>query len=102
MTEGEKADNTLYHVDEKIEGPIDYGKAFLNAMLIQIERGHIRDGYWKRTVCINTHDVSSLDFSLDSTKKTMLIHEGYIAAKNYFHCRLEGKENEMNRAITNY
>ena len=99
MTESEKTDATLYHVDEKIDGPVEYGKAFINAMLIQIERGHIRDGYWKRTVCINTHDVSSLDFDLAPEKKKMLIHEGYIAAKNHFHCCLEGKENELNRAI---
>jgi NTE family protein len=100
MTESEQPDSTLYHVDEKIDGPVEYSKAFLNAMLIQIERGHIRDGYWKRTVCINTHDISSLDFSLPDEKKKMLIHEGYIAAKNHFHCYLEGKENEMNSAIT--
>lgn len=100
MTEGEQPDSTLYHVNEKIDGPVDYGKAFLNAMLIQIERGHIREGYWKRTVCVNTHDISSLDFSLSDEKKKLLIHEGYIAAKNHFHCYLEGKENELNRAIT--
>lgn len=99
MTEGERPDSTLYHVNEKINGPVDYGKAFLNAMLIQIERGHIREGYWKRTVCINTHNVSSLDFDLSEEKKKMLIHEGYIATKNHFWCCLEGRENQLNRVI---
>jgi len=99
MTESQHQDSTLYHVDEKIDGPLEDAKAFLNAMLIQIERGHIREGYWKRTVCINTHDMGSLDFSLSQEKKDMLIHEGYIAAKNHVYCLLEGKENDRLIAV---
>lgn len=99
MTSNERTDSTLYHVNDKVDGPVDFTKAFINATLIQIERGHIRSGYWERTVCINTHEVSSLDFNLDGAQKALLVHEGYVAAKNYFHCKLEGKTNEMNRAI---
>jgi NTE family protein len=99
MTSSEKADNTLYHINEHISGPVEYAKAFLNATLIQIERAHIRKGYWERTVCINTHDVSSLDFQLSSEAKAKMIEEGYIAAKNHFYCRLQGVPNEMNTLI---
>lgn len=102
MMSDEKRDSTLYHINDEIDGPIEFTKAFINAMLIQIERGHIRSGYWDRTVCINTHNVTSLDFSLSAEQKALLVHEGYIASKNFFHCKLEGKENDMNRAITRF
>jgi len=99
MTESEKADSLIYHQDTPIGGPIDYAKAFLNAMLIQIERGYIRGNYWNRTVCINTHDISSLDFHIDNDKKMLLVHEGYIATKNFFYCRMNGIDNDMNKRI---
>lgn len=101
MTSNERPDSTLYHVDNKIDGPVDYAKAFIDAQLIEIERGHIRSGYWERTVCINTHEISSLMFDITAEQKEMLVHEGYIATKNYFHCRIEGKTNEMNKLIIN-
>lgn len=99
MTSNEKSDKTSYHVNEKIDGFFDFASAFINGLLIQVERGHIRSGYWERTVCINTHNISSLDFTIANDQKKMLVHEGYIAAKNYFHCLIEGVENEMNRTI---
>jgi NTE family protein len=102
MTSDERRDNTLYHVNEKIDGPVDFTKAFINALLIQIERGHIRSGYWERTVCINTHNISSLDFSITNDQKQHLVDEGYIAAKNFFHCKIEGISNEMNRCIVRH
>jgi NTE family protein len=102
MTSDERQDNTLYHVNEKIDGPVDFTKAFINALLIQIERGHIRSGYWDRTVCINTHNISSLDFSITVDQKKTLVDEGYIAAKNFFHCKIQGISNEMNRSIVRH
>ncbi len=102
MTSTESDDEQLYHGNNKIEGPIDFTKALINAMLIQIERGHIRKGYWDRTVCINTHNTSSLDFTLDMNQKMALVHEGYIAAKNFFNCKIEGIANEMNCKIVTH
>lgn len=100
MTQSERPDKLYWHGNDEIDGPISYGMAFLNAMLIQIERGHIKDDYWKRTVCINTHDVGSLDFGLSVEKREMLAHEGYVATKNHLICMIEGKENEMNCTIS--
>lgn len=102
MMSDERRDDTLYHINDEIDGPIEFTKAFINAMLIQIERGHIRSGYWDKTVCINTHKISSLDFDLAPDQKSLLVHEGYIAAKNFLHCKIEGIDNAMNRAITRY
>ncbi len=102
MMSDERNDDTLYHINDEIDGPIEFTKAFINAMLIQIERGHIRSGYWDRTVCINTHNISSLDFNITSDQKVSLVREGYLATKNFWHCKLEGKENAMNRVITRF
>lgn len=77
MTDAEKQDYQLYHVDEKINGLIDFATALINSMLIQIERGHIRTGYWKKTVCINTHNVGSLEFKLPLDTMQKLIQTGY-------------------------
>ena len=77
MTDQEKADYKLYHIEEPVDNIIQYLKALINSMLIQIERGHIRTGYWPRTVCINTHNVGSLEFSLPSETKQKLIQGGY-------------------------
>ncbi len=99
MTSHERADNTLYHINEPISGPVEYAKAYMNATLIQIERAHIRKGYWERTVCINTHEISSLDFDLSDQAKDTLANEGYVAAKNFFYCKFKGIPNEMNTLI---
>lgn len=99
MTSNERPDNTMYHINDQISGPIDYVKAFLNALLIQIERMHVRKGYWERTATINTHDISSLDFNLTLEKKELLTNEGYIAAKNFFYCKMKSIPNEMNTLI---
>lgn len=77
MTSDEKQDYKLYHADEKISGIIEYFTALINSLLIQIERGHIRTGYWKKTVCIDTHNVGSLEFKLPEETMQKLIQTGY-------------------------
>lgn len=99
MTSTEKKDSKVYHINEEIKGPIEYVKSLLNSMLIQIERGYIKQGYWQQTVCINTHNISSLDFDISTENKTLLVDEGYIAAKNFFNCKSTGKVNLMNQLI---
>lgn len=77
MTDQEKQDYQLYHVDEPVDNIYQYFTALINSMLIQIERSHIRSGYWNRTVCIDTHNVSSIEFSLPDETKQKLIQTGY-------------------------
>ena len=48
-------------------------------MSIQIERGHIRTGYWDKTVTISTHNVNWLEFNLPLNTKEKLIQQGYDA-----------------------
>lgn len=99
MTSREKKDSKVYHINEEIKGPIEYIKSLLNSMLIQIERGYIKQGYWQQTVCINTHNIGSLDFNISTQNKTLLVEEGYVAAKNFFNCKSTGQTNLMNQLI---
>ena len=79
MTDQEKEDYKLFHGEEKIKNLVDYFTCLINSMSIQIERGHIRTGYWDKTVTINTHNVNWLEFSLPLETKEKLIQQGYDA-----------------------
>jgi len=99
MSSVEKKDNELYHYYEKINNIVDYMKAFIDSMTIQIERGHIRAGYWDKTVSINTGHISTLDFNISPETKDELIKSGYESTKNHFYCQLHDIPNEWNNII---
>lgn len=84
MTKHEHAGKTPMLPDDKIDGLVSYFKALLGSMMVQIERGHIRDDYWKRTVCIDTGDISSLHFNITQDEKNFLIEQGYESARAFF------------------
>lgn len=96
MSDSEKKDYRLYHINEKIENLVSYFTSFVNSMTIQIERGHIRSGYWENTVCINTGNVSSMNFDISNNTKEQLIKSGYDSTKNHFYCRLRSIPNKWN------
>lgn len=96
MSTNEKKDNQLYYYDSPIGNIVDYVKALIDSMTIQIERGHIRKGYWDKTVCLNTGNVHTLDFNLSEETKKTLIDNAYVATKNHFYCKLRGLPNRMN------
>jgi len=55
----------------------------LEAMMMQIAKGHIRKDDWKRTIKINAGDISSVDFDLTSDQKKWLIEQGNTAAISF-------------------
>lgn len=99
MSSSEKKDETLYHYYESINNIVDYMKAFIDSMTIQIERGHIRAGYWDKTVCINTGDIHTLDFNLPEETKDKLIKTAYNATKNHFYCHIHNIPNKWNNIL---
>lgn len=99
MSSNEKQDDQIYHYYEPINNIVDYTKAFIDSMTIQIERGHVRKGYWDKTVSINTGDIHTLDFDLPRETKDLLIHNAYEATKNHFYCCLHDIPNEWNRIL---
>ena len=99
MSTNEKEDDILYHYYEPINNIVDYMKAFIDSMTIQIERGHIRAGYWDKTVSISTGHISTLDFNISSDKKDELIKSGYDSTKNHFYCQVHQITNEWNHIL---
>ena len=99
MSSAEKKDDQLYYQYEEINDILDYFKTFINSMSVQIERGHIRTGYWDKTVCIDTKEVQSMDFDITEEKKEELIKSGYNSTKNHFRCLVKDIPNIWNRLI---
>lgn len=96
MSDSERKDYRLYHINDKIDNLVSYFTSFINSMTIQIERGHIRSGYWENTVCINTGNVSSINFNIPKQTKDRLIKSGYDSTKNHFYCKLQCIPNKWN------
>ncbi len=53
----------------------------INAILLEVERGYIKPGYWERTVSIDTGDVSTTAFDLNDRTLNWLIEQGYKECK---------------------
>ena len=45
----------------------------MNSVISQIERGHIKEGYWEKTICIDTEDIKAMDFDLSLDQKNKLM-----------------------------
>lgn len=99
MSSYEKQDSVLYHYYEPINNIVDYMKAFIDSMTIQIERGHIRKGYWSKSVSINTGDIHTLDFNIPQETKDKLVQSAYDATKNHFYCQVHNIPNKLNNII---
>lgn len=99
MSTHEKKDEQIYHYYEPIKNIVDYMKAFINSMSIQIERGHIKAGYWDKSVSINTGTINTLDFNITAAQKAELIKSGYESTKHHFYCQKQGIPNEWNKIL---
>ncbi len=99
MSQDEKRDSQLYYYDSPIHNIVDYMKALVDSMTIQIERGHIRKGYWDKTVSINTGSVHTLDFNIPQETKQLLVNTAYDATKNHFYCALNNVPNLLNEIL---
>lgn len=73
----------IYYGDAHITNIMEYCEDLVDTLLLQIERQHIKDDYWKLTVPIDTEKISTLDFSLTSKQKTMLYNNGYLATLQF-------------------
>jgi len=84
MSQDEKKDNIVIHKDDDIENIMEYTKSLMKCILIEVERAHIRKGYWKNTIAIPTFDVRATDFDLTDETKNKLIQSGEIATIDFF------------------
>jgi NTE family protein len=76
-------DRQIYHENKPIKGKIDFTMALVNFMMAQIERGHVKEGYWDQTITVDCGDVSTMDFSMSTEKKEWLVKEGYETTKRF-------------------
>ena len=76
---GLKPGHRIYYGNTEIKNVVEYCEDLIDTLCLQIERQHIKDKYWQRTVAINTENVSAMDFNLTDEQKKMLYDHGYQA-----------------------
>ena len=60
-----------------------YAEEFIHGMYDVIQKLHIKKDDWKRTIKINTGNLSSMNFNLSDKDKEWLITQGKIATKEF-------------------
>jgi NTE family protein len=78
-----KRDNIINHYNHDIRNIKDYSLYMIKALSNQIERLHISDKYWSRTITINSLGIDATDFDLSESHKEKLILEGYTTTKDF-------------------
>jgi predicted acylesterase/phospholipase RssA len=77
----DKADKTLYyHHNSNMTNVVQYGVAIFSRALDEIERLHIDNEYWTRTIAIPTGQCTTMDFALTKHQKVDLLKNGSQAA----------------------
>lgn len=61
---------------------IEYFYYLIESLMLSVEREHIEDAYWAKTIHMDASKYSSLDFGLTNKEKQDMINIGYEAAKN--------------------
>ena len=84
MSENNLPDDQIYHGDNKIDNMINYITSLVDSMLTQLERLHVKQGYWKRTIPICTFDIKATDFDISNENKEKLIKSGYDCTTHFF------------------
>jgi predicted acylesterase/phospholipase RssA len=76
------SNDILDQKDNDVVGIRDYYEDIVKLILTEIERLKISDGYWERTVKIQTGLIGT-DFKISDIEKKQLIESGYIATIDY-------------------
>ena len=84
MSDDEKTDSHFYYGEMRTDSLKNFFIALLNDMMLQIDRLHIKDDYWERTIPINTGKIRATDFNLSEEQKMFLLEQGEKAALKYF------------------
>lgn len=84
VTDDEQRTNLIQHGGQQIESLIDFSTSIVNLLLLEIERQHVNDSYWKRTITINTGHVSTTDFDLSKEDMKFLYKRGKHAVRDFF------------------
>lgn len=74
----------LVSTDAKVDSLISYVSQLIESMMIQMERNHINNEYFKNTIIVDTLGISSFNFNLSDKKRESLIKSGYDMTKKHF------------------
>jgi len=80
----EKPDDIIYYTDVSTKNILYLSYNIIKAYDKQLERIHVDDKYWEKTIPIYITDISSLNFELNNIQKNELIKLGYESTKKYF------------------
>ena len=61
----------------------EFTEAIISGWYNHAQQLHENAEDWKRTIAVNTYDVSALDFNIDETTKHKLYQSGYNSAKKF-------------------
>ncbi len=62
---------------------IRYGLNMLRVMMNMMDREHIEDAYWAKTIVIPTGDIDVMDFNMSQQDREFLIDTGYKSVMKY-------------------
>lgn len=85
------SDSKLFHGEDKVSNIVQFVTSIANSCHTQLERLHISEEDWERTVGIQTGNVSGADFDIDKNTRNWLYSEGYRATRNFIDNREKRK-----------
>lgn len=83
MNDDQKTDHRVYHGDLPTDSLTSYMTSIISCMMIQIERAHIREGYWDMTIPVNCGDVCPTNFDISLDDKLKMVESGKNAVDSY-------------------
>lgn len=81
VTPDEQENEQVWYGNHEINNIKDYSMAVVNSMLLQIERGWIKDQYWERTITIDAGILDSFEFDISNETAKKLYDNGYNSTK---------------------
>lgn len=83
MADNESADKQMYHSNYKCDSFMNFVSALLTHTFEEVERSHLTESYWARSIQVRTGHVKATEFDLDINTKCDLIRSGCTAATYY-------------------
>jgi NTE family protein len=77
-------DEMLFHGRLDTSRFHNYCLSLMDCMMYQIEKAHIKKGYWERTISVQTSDIKTTEFGISKKEKDLLYQTGYEAVEEYF------------------
>lgn len=101
VTPSEARTGDIVDTHVEIKNVAQYATSIIESLGWQIERLQVREGYWDRTVCINTGHVKTEDFELSNDDKRFLYENGKKAVQEFFAGRPLTSELELTSGLGN-